>query len=171
MFDPSPLDTQAYATNREEALRVNAREGLQGLINALWERPTSVTDDGVMASLPESETVLPREKPLPKAKAPTKWEQFANRKGIAPKPKRDRLVYDEEKKDWVPRYGYQGKNKDAEDQWLVEVPAGKDGDYNPREMAKGERKARTLKNTLQREKNVERARAEEARKKSKPARK
>lgn len=100
VFDHSPLDTQAYADNREAFLLANAREGMQGLINALWERPTTVSDEGVMASLPEMETVLPREKPLPKAKIDTKWQQFAKSKGIAPKPKRDRMVYDEEKQDW-----------------------------------------------------------------------
>lgn len=100
VFDHSPLDTQAYSDDREAFLLANAREGMQGLINALWERPTTVSDEGVMASLPEMETVLPREKPLPKAKIDTKWQQFAKSKGIAPKPRRDRMVYDEEKQDW-----------------------------------------------------------------------
>jgi len=30
--------------------------------------------------LPESRTVIPREKPVPKPKPPTKWEEFAKRK-------------------------------------------------------------------------------------------
>jgi len=30
-------------------------------------------------------------------------------------------VYDEEKGEWVPRWGYKGKNKKGEDDWLVEV--------------------------------------------------
>lgn len=165
VYDPSPLDPSAYYTSREDFLRTNAREGVQGLINALWERPTTVSDDGVMASLPEMETVLPREKPLPKpSKDLTKWQEFAKRKGIAPKPKRDRLVYDEEKRDWVPRYGYKGKNKDAEDQWLVEVPQDKESDYNPRQAAKQERMARTKKNDQQRDRNISRAKGSDAKK-------
>lgn len=52
----------------------------------------------------------------------TKWQAFAAAKGIAPKPKKDRLVYDEEKQEYVPRWGYKGKNKDKEDQWIHEVP-------------------------------------------------
>ena len=165
VYDPSPLDTSAYSTSREDFLRSNAREGVQGLVNALWERPTTVTDDGVMASLPAIETVLPREKPLPKpSKDLIKWQEFAKRKGIAPKPKRDRLVYDEEKKDWVPRYGYKGKNKENEDEWLVEVPADKDSNFNPRQAAKQERQARTAKNTMQREKNISRAKASDSKK-------
>lgn len=55
----------------------------------------------------------------------TKWQAFAATKGIAPKPRRDRLVYDEDKQDWVPKYGYKGKNKETENQWIVEVPANK----------------------------------------------
>ena len=55
----------------------------------------------------------------------TKWQAFATAKGIAPKPRRDRLVFDEEKQDWVPKWGYKGKNKDVEEQWIVEVPADK----------------------------------------------
>lgn len=118
-----------------------------------------------MASLPAIETVLPREKPLPKpSKELTKWQEFAKRKGIAPKPKRDRLVYDEEKKDWVPRYGYKGKNKDAEDQWLVEVPADKGSDFNPRAAAKQERVARTKKNEAQRNSNISRVKAADSKK-------
>ena len=46
----------------------------------------------------------------------TKWQAFAATKGIAPKPRRDRLVFDEEKQDWVPKWGYKGKNKETEEQ-------------------------------------------------------
>lgn len=59
---------------------------------------------------------------LPKPAPMTKWQAFAAAKGIAPKPKKDRLVYDEDKQEYVPRWGYKGKNKDKEDQWIHEVP-------------------------------------------------
>lgn len=32
------------------------------------------------------------------------------------------MVYDEERQEWVPRWGYKGKNKDKEEQWIHEVP-------------------------------------------------
>lgn len=51
----------------------------------------------------------------------TKWQAFAKAKGIAPKEKKDKMVYDEEKQEWVPRWGFKGKNRDAEGQWLHEV--------------------------------------------------
>lgn len=31
-------------------------------------------------------------------------------------------MYDEERQEYVPRWGYKGKNKDKEDQWIHEVP-------------------------------------------------
>lgn len=86
----------------------------------------------MLLSLPPRSTALPRHKPLPTPKPPTKWELFARKKGIgkfntkpgaalADKERRKNLVYDEEKGDWVPRWGYKGKNKSGEDDWLVEV--------------------------------------------------
>lgn len=37
---------------------------------------------GRIAQLPPPSTPLPRAKPLPKPREPTKWEAFAQRKGI-----------------------------------------------------------------------------------------
>jgi len=65
---------------------------------------------------------LPREKPLPKPKPPTKWERFAAEKGISHKT-RERDVWDDEKQEFVRRWGRGGKNKEGEDQWLHEVKA------------------------------------------------
>ena len=104
---------------------MHARDGIQLLVNSIWTRPTRIVDDGVVAELPPISTALPREKPLPKPKPMTKWQAFAATKGIAPKPRRDRLVFDEEKQDWVPKWGYKGKNKETEEQWIVEVPKDK----------------------------------------------
>lgn len=36
------------------------------------------------------------------------------------------MVYDEEKGEWVPKWGYKGKNKDGEEDWLVEVDEKKE---------------------------------------------
>jgi len=72
--------------------------------------------------LPSIETPLPRAKPLPKPKAPTKWEQFAAAKGIQKK-RREKKIWDEEKQEWVDRWGRGAKNKQVEEQWAVEVPA------------------------------------------------
>ena len=99
-----------------------ARDGAQALIAALFSSPTTSSPDGPLAQLPPPTMQLPRAKPLPKPKPPTKWEQFAKAKGIQ-KTRRDKKVWDEEKQEWVNRWGWKGANKDKEVQWLTEVPA------------------------------------------------
>lgn len=152
--DSNPLDAQAFRNEKEAYLLSNTSDDIQLLVNSIFELPTKTDDDGVMAQLPEPLFDLPREKPvcflpydilnflklladadgrdpqLPAPKVLTKWQKFANAKGIAPKPKRDRMVFDEEKGEWVPRWGYKGKNKELDDQWLVEVPLGKGEEDN-----------------------------------------
>ena len=36
------------------------------------------------------------------------------------------MVYDEEKGEWVPKWGYKGRNKDGEGDWLVEIDEKKE---------------------------------------------
>lgn len=48
---------------------------------------------------------MPREKHVPVAKPMTRWQKFALEKGIT-KQKRERMVWDEDKKEWRPRHGY-----------------------------------------------------------------
>ena len=152
-----------------------ARDGVQTLIASLFSLPTTSTDDGPLAHLPPPTTQLPRAKPLPKPKPPTKWEQFAKAKGIQ-KTRKDKKVWDEEKQEWVNRWGWKGANKDKEVQWLTEVPANAgtftlslcnnlahdihvlpDVDYDPAKAARDERKARVAKNEKQRLANLTRA--------------
>ncbi|GAA6001968.1 hypothetical protein JCM10207_003016 [Rhodosporidiobolus poonsookiae] len=156
-FDPNPLDLEEYQTEKEQSLLSNARDGIQLLVNEIWSQPTRIVDDGVVADLPAIATGLPREKPLPRQAPMTKWQAFANAKGIAPKPKKDKLIYDEERQEWVPRWGYKGKNKDKEEQWIHEVPNNADPNFDPRAAARDERKAKSLKNEQQRLKNLQRA--------------
>lgn len=164
VYDPSPLDVTAYKVDREDYLQSNAREGMQGLINALWERPTTVTDDGIMASLPEVQTVLPREKPLPKTKDLTKWEKFAKSKGIASKPRKHRMQFDEDKGEFAPTWGYKGKNKELDSQAVIEIPANAPADFDPRAKAREDRKGKMEKNEKQRMANVSRAQATDSKK-------
>jgi regulator of ribosome biosynthesis len=106
----------------EEHLISNARDGVQVLLASLFTLPTLSSADGPLAQLPQPTTLLPRSKPLPKPKPPTKWEQFAAAKGIQKKV-REKKVWDEEKQEWVNRWGKDGKNKEKEEQWITEVPA------------------------------------------------
>ena len=108
--------------NLEECLQSTARDGIQVLLASLFSLPTTSSEDGPLAQLPPPTTQLPRSKPLPKPKPPTKWEKFARAKGIQ-KTKKDKKVWDEEKQEWVNRWGKDGKNREVEEQWLTEVPA------------------------------------------------
>ncbi|KAA8642100.1 hypothetical protein EYZ11_001236 [Aspergillus tanneri] len=129
--DPNPIETSRLGP-LNTSLKATARDGVQSLLNQLLTTcPITSSQQGVLLTLPSPSTILPRHKPLPKPKQPTKWELFARKKGIgkysskpgaaqADKERRKKLVYDEEKGEWVPRWGYKGNNK-ADDDWLVEV--------------------------------------------------
>lgn len=120
--DPNPLPS--LDDDKEAVLAATARDCAQGLINQLLSAcPISRSqDDGnLQITLPTPTTQLPREKPVPKEKEKTKWEKFAEKKGIKAKRKEGKLVFDEARGEWVPKYGYKGKNKGADGDWLVEV--------------------------------------------------
>lgn len=108
----------------EQSLAEVARDGAQSLINQLLTTcPISSTSDGVLLSLPQPSTALPREKPIPEIKAKTKWERFAEKKGIKAKTREQRrnLAYDEESGEWKRKWGYKGLNKKGEDHPIMEV--------------------------------------------------
>lgn len=118
ILQPSDL----FSENIEQSIEQNARESSQKLLGALFHLPSTASADGRLALLPPPSFALPREKPLPKAKEMTKWERFAAAKGIQKK-KREKKIWDEEKQEWVDRWGWKGKNKEGETQWLHEVPS------------------------------------------------
>ncbi|KAL4934043.1 ribosome biogenesis protein RRS1 [Aspergillus undulatus] len=174
--DPNPLELPRD-TPLNTSLKTTARDGVQSLLNQLLTTcPITSTPQGVLLSLPSPSTTLPRHKPLPTPKPPTKWELFARKKGIgkysnkpgaalADKERRKKLVYDEESGEWVPRWGYKGKNKD-DDQWLVEV---KEDDWKKEEeaaakgssirgMSRAERKERIRRNERKMRSNERNAR-------------
>lgn len=175
--DPNPLElppTEPLNTS----LKSIARDGTQCLLNQLLTACpiTSSAANGVLLTLPPPSTKLPRHKPLPTPKPPTKWELFARKKGIgkystkpggalADKERRKKLVYDEASGEWVPRWGYKGKNKPEDEQWAVEVPekdwkkeedaATKGGSI--RGMSRAERKERIKRNERKMRANERRA--------------
>ena len=63
------------------------------------------TKSRYMVEMPSTIQVLPREKPCPTEKPKTKWERFREERGMAPRQKRSRLVFDPITNDWVPRWG------------------------------------------------------------------
>lgn len=139
----------------EDFLRALARDNTQLLVNEIWKLPTNRVDDTIVATLPDPTTPLPREKPPPKPRPPTKWEQFAKLKGIQKK-KKTNLVWDDTAKEWRRRWGYK-RAKDDTKEWAIEVPEGADPNQDQflqRTKAKKERVARNEYNRL---KNIARA--------------
>jgi regulator of ribosome biosynthesis len=147
----------------EATLTATARDAAQALINQILSTcPIQSTSEGVHVVLPAPTTALPREKPIPAAKEPTKWERFAAKKGIKDKKRDGKTVYDEATGEWVPKWGYKGKNKDGEDDWLVEVDAEKEGKsgqaHDPRADGRRERKEKIKRNERKQRANDSKAR-------------
>ena len=120
--DPNPITLDHDSI--EQSLAEVARDGAQSLINQLLTTcPLNTTKDGVLLSLPQPSTRLPREKPVPQPKPPTKWERFAAKKGIKPKTREQRrnIKFDEDTGDWQRKWGYGGMNKREQDQPIMEV--------------------------------------------------
>jgi regulator of ribosome biosynthesis len=66
---------------------------------------------------------LPKEKPL------TKWEKFRIEKGLPSRRRRSRMVWNEDVKDWVPRWGaYSTKKIDEKLEWAIEAKPGEEGE-------------------------------------------
>ena len=101
-------------------------------------------------SIPKSQVVLPREKPAPKEKALTRWEKFRVEKGMAPRKKRSRIIYDEITQDWVPRHGFGSAKKIADKhQWIMEdKPKHMTSKIDPYTYAKQEKDAKKNKQDL-----------------------
>lgn len=170
-FDPNPLDNAKLQdpSQKEEYLASVTRDNLQLLINQVLSLPlknttethgSSTGQDSTMTliQLPDPTTMLPREKAIPKPKPPTRWEKFAAIKGIKAKTKDGKMVYDEATGEWVPKWGYKGKNKALDDQWVVEIKNSPkntlDELIDPRKLGRAERKKLIKKNEAQHKRNM-----------------
>lgn len=96
------FDRQEQPKNASPAEQ--AQRCVQELFEHVFKLPTTQSEAGPVAALPEPVTQIPREKPLPKERAPTRWEKFAKDKGIK-KRKRERVIYDEATREYKARYG------------------------------------------------------------------
>lgn len=162
-FDINMLDEdklKAKKITRDKYLEELSREGTQLLINELFSQPTTVDEDSVYAKLPKAKTILPREKPVPKEKPMTRWEKFAKIKGIQNR-KKSRMVFDEERGEWRPRFGYKGVNNDDQTPWLIEVPGNADPYQDQYQARREEKKERIDKNKRRQQRNYEESVAQE----------
>lgn len=152
--DSAPTDLKALKNKkqREEYIRDVSRDNTQILFNAIWQLPSKIEEDAVLVELPAPVMRLPREKPVPEEKAETKWEKFAKLKGIT-KTKRSRMVWDEEKGDWAPRWGYKRAGDDTK-AWALPVPDNADPYEDQFEKAAEAKKSRIAKNEKNRQRNL-----------------
>jgi len=150
--DPNPIDQTELRKNRGTYLLTLARDDVQLLVNKLWELPSERVEDVIVVKLPATTTRIPREKPIPAARQATKWEKFAQVKGIQ-KTKKSRMVFDEQSKEYKPRWGYKRANDDTQD-WLIPVPDNADPNEDQFEKRMKAKKERIAKNELQRLRNI-----------------
>ena len=153
-FDPRPIDPSELKTNPNEFLSSITKFNTQLLLNQLFNLPVERVEDVIVAKLPKGLTVIPREKPLPKAKPPTKWEQYAKLKGIQKK-KKSRMVYDETTKEFRPTWGYKRKDDSTKD-WIYEIKKNEDPYHDFFSQKTTARNERVAKNELQRLRNIAR---------------
>jgi len=155
VWDPNVIDQKSFTENKDEYIKQTMRDNMQLLVNALWQLPIERHDDVIVAKLPDAKQIVPRAKPIPKPKPLSKWQKFAQSKGIVKK-KKSKFVWDEAKKDWGRRYGFNKANDESKD-WVIEVPANADPNEDQFSKRKAEKKERVSKNEFQRLKNVSRA--------------
>jgi len=141
----------------KEVLHAMSTQTAESLVHALFGLPSEKTDDAVLITLPKKSVEnIPREKPLPSQIAKTRWEKFAQEKGIRQR-KRSRLVYDETIKDWAPRHGYKSiKQNEDKMEWALEAKPGdadKDDPFEKRRLQKTlvtqKQKYRELRNKME----------------------
>jgi len=154
LIDTNPLDDTDLKSNQELYLKNLARDNTQLLINELWKLPIECNDEVYLAKLPAPSSCLPREKPIPKPKPLTKWQEFAKLKGIKNK-KRTRMLWDEKTQSYKPRWGYKRANDDTKE-WVIEIPKNADPFEDQFEKRNTAKKERVAKNELQRLRNIAR---------------
>jgi len=142
-LDNHQLDLAALKEDTQKFLIDYNRDNVQLLINKIFKLPSEKHDVGALALLPPPVTVIPREKPLPKEKSQTKWEQFKKAKGIRQR-KKEKQIWDSTTQEWRRRYGYKRAN-DINDTWVIEAKPTEDAGADPFEELKTAKKSRVEK--------------------------
>ena len=140
---------------REENIRRHARDVLQRLVGELFALPSESDVNGRFALLPPGQTKFPRSLPLPSLVKPkTKWEQFAEEKGIK-KRKRSKMVFDEQQDEWKRRHGYDRANDPTKIAIVEAKLSSRAGETeDPFLKERKDKKARVEKNEMQRRRNL-----------------
>ncbi|KAL4304082.1 hypothetical protein GQ457_10G003290 [Hibiscus cannabinus] len=144
--------------SRDELVKECLEEGtklIQAVADSLFNLPSTEDVDGPLVKLPPPTTKLPREKHLPKPKPPTKWEEFAKKKGIK-KRKKDKVVWDEQTGTWKRRFGYDRVNDDK-DIPIIEAKMTNEPGEDPFAKRQDDKKKRVEKQEKNRLQNLKQA--------------
>lgn len=108
-----------------------------------------------MVDMPAALQVLPREKPCPTEKPKTKWEKFRDERGMNPRKKRSRLIFDPITNDWAPRWGKDSVKKiEDKHNWIMEEKGiHRKAGVDPFTFERGVKKAKQEKQNLAEVKN------------------
>lgn len=102
------------------------------------------------------ETVFPRARVLPEELPKTRWEMFAERKGIRKnRNKRGGRIYDPETRDHAPAYG-RGSKSDVDRHWLIEVKENEDPMVDRHSELREDKKGRKARQSQREHKNRKR---------------
>ena len=108
--------------------------------------------------LPKTAIEFPRFQKWDPVQSMTKWEKFAKEKGIQKLKKRSRMVWSDEVKDWVPRWGAGSVKHIREDLDIIrEVKKDQDPYNDPFAASKNEKKMYKAKQEISEAKNKLRA--------------
>lgn len=128
-------DSTPYENLTEEEIQAKTKENANKFYQALFDLRKQQPERGVLefetpfytVNLPRIEERLPRLVPPPKDKPLTKWEKFRKERGLPPRKRRERKVYDPVSRKWVRRFGYKSIKKLQEARTaIVEVKPGQE---------------------------------------------
>ena len=144
-YDPTPVEPSTFSEGVDNACHGMATKIFQALTRQLFNLPSEPAPVGRIAELPDPTSSLPREKPVPKPRPPTKWELFAQKKGIT-KRKRSKLEFDDTSGEWKRRYGYNRANDESAVPIIEAAPGEQTGVEDPFTLQQREKKSRVKRN-------------------------
>ncbi|KAH9618922.1 hypothetical protein KSS87_013405 [Heliosperma pusillum] len=115
---------KSIPSNRQELVKSCLKAGTEAaqiMVDFLFNLPANEDVDGPIIKLPAPTTRLPRQKHLPRPTPKTRWEVFAETKGI--KKRKDKTAYDEKSGEWKRTYGYDRANDENDDPIIEAKPS------------------------------------------------
>ncbi|EGC34066.1 hypothetical protein DICPUDRAFT_35659 [Dictyostelium purpureum] len=154
-FDHSSIDKNEYKENPTKYINELARKNVQLLISRLFQLPIKSIEEGSLALLPKCETKIPRERSVPQGKQKTRWEAFAELKGIK-KQKKSKMQWDEKHQEYRPSYGYKKANDDSGEYIIEGKQSDKVGD-DPFQKKEEEKNQKVQKQKKREQRNFDEA--------------